>query len=138
MGKVKDDSHVFLVLQVASTSRGSSGPCPSRGGGSAGNCTTKFVPILGAVRTCPLCGTIDGFRKCSPYERGNLYPRDTRWLFRPPLHQSVPSSPWKRWLSPPRPNLQPSRQGKTWRPPIARQPKDGMPQEAQTSRRMHH
>ena len=44
LGRIPDDIHVLLVLQVASTSRASSGPSSSRGGGTAGNGPTNLAP----------------------------------------------------------------------------------------------
>jgi hypothetical protein len=43
VGRVEDDRHLLRGLQVASTSRGSSGTCSSRSGGG-GNFTTNPVP----------------------------------------------------------------------------------------------
>jgi hypothetical protein len=47
VSRIEDDSDMLLVLQVANTSRGSSGPSSNRGGGNVENATTSHVSISG-------------------------------------------------------------------------------------------
>ena len=63
VGRVEVDSHVLVVLQVASTSRASSGASLSRGGPMVGNCAATPTPL---PRTAPTISTSRGQGRHGP------------------------------------------------------------------------
>ena len=99
VGRIEHLRDVLVVPQVASTSRGITGPSSSRGGGSVGNTSTTPGPIAGAGRnaanptTQERRVTSDGAPQVLTVCKGDLLPEGYTLVVRaPPTPTATPKS----------------------------------------------